>query len=407
VKTMTFNSLLHPLGPDEFVRDYWEKRTLILARGDRSYYGDLFSRADVDSLIFFGGTRFPDAEVQRTDSPRVMRGVPSDGRNPTGNVPLTLQDIESMYCEGKTVLVHAVQTRIGPVAQMCRSLEGSLNHPVNANMYFTPPGAQGFQAHFDDHDVFILQIDGSKNWKIYEAVRELPLKSEDPQISEDQMPPCTEQVCLQPGDLLYLPRGFVHEAFTSESASLHLTIGVEVLRWADLLTRAVTHFSRHEVALRRSLPVGWADGRTEDSELRSQLRELLQLLGEKADPDEPLADFRHEFISNLQPLPTGLFGQNTSLTPVQTGDLVQKRPGTICRVLEEGNSVSILFPSSKVSGPATIATALRVIAATEGPFTTASLPDELSETSKMVLVRRLIKEGLLLRVTSDVSGKDQ
>src|SRR5207244_11533076 len=108
------------------------------------------------------------------------------------------------------------------VATLCRDLETGLHCPGNINMYLTPAGAQGFGPHFDDHDVFIVQIEGYKRWRLYESARKLPLKFEDLIVPRERLVGPVEEVRLEPGDLLYLPPGFVHEALPSEQASLPL-----------------------------------------------------------------------------------------------------------------------------------------------------------------------------------------
>ena len=69
------------------------------------------------------------------------------------------------------------------------------------------------------------------------------------------------EVCLKPGDLLSVPRGHVHDAYTSDSYSLHLTVGINVYRWADLIQHAVTCASRREPRFRRAIPGGALPGR--------------------------------------------------------------------------------------------------------------------------------------------------
>ena len=91
------------------------------------------------------------------------------------------------------------------------------------NAYFSPPNAQGFLPHWDTHDVFILQVDGYKEWFFgHESTRILPQSSENsPDIRIEDMSWDTKT--LAPNNILYLPRGYVHYAKTSATSSLHLT----------------------------------------------------------------------------------------------------------------------------------------------------------------------------------------
>ena len=127
-----------------------------------------------------------------------------------------------------------------PLAAFCRELEAELGHPVQANAYYTPASAQGFAVHHDTHDVFCLQVDGEKRWLVYPPVLELPLKDQK-YVPEMGAPgEAVLDVTMQAGDTLYLPRGWLHQAMTSDAASLHLTVGVNVATWRDAVREAWT-----------------------------------------------------------------------------------------------------------------------------------------------------------------------
>ena len=142
------------------------------------------------------------------------------------------------FAQGKTLLINSMQNRWPAVAAMCRNLEAFFGCPIHTYLLLTPPGAQGLAAHYDAYEVFVLQIDGVKHWRFYGAARDLPLADDQDEIPRDKLGLPTQEVLLQPGDLLYMPRGHVHEAFTKDGASLHLTVGLRIYRWMDLLQQA-------------------------------------------------------------------------------------------------------------------------------------------------------------------------
>jgi lysine-specific demethylase/histidyl-hydroxylase NO66 len=95
---------------------------------------------------------------------------------------------------------------------------------VGANCYLTPPGSQGLAPHYDDIEAFVLQLEGRKRWRIYNPRSSLPREHSGDLLHSEIGSPVME-VLLQPGDLLYFPRGWIHEACTQEDeASTHLTI---------------------------------------------------------------------------------------------------------------------------------------------------------------------------------------
>jgi ribosomal protein L16 Arg81 hydroxylase len=161
---------------------------------------------------------------------------------------------------------------------------------VHANIYVTPGNAIGFSPHYDTHEVSVLQIAGSKHWRIYPPPLPLPHRSQpfDPRSYAASFP--AVELDLGPGDLLYLPRGFVHTTTTSESSSVHVTLGVTVYTWVELLTEWV-HSSRHSRSFRTALPPGFAGREIVRQSLGDRLRRMIAELQSTTDYDKFLDDF--------------------------------------------------------------------------------------------------------------------
>ena len=134
---------------------------------------------------------------------------------------------------GATIVLQALHVNWHPLAVFCRLLEDALGRGVQANAYSTPSGSQGFGVHHDTHDVLVLQVAGQKRWKLYDPLLELPLKHQRYSSSLGDHGAPTDDLVLRAGDTLYLPRGWLHEAETSATDSLHLTIGVAAHTWLD------------------------------------------------------------------------------------------------------------------------------------------------------------------------------
>jgi ribosomal protein L16 Arg81 hydroxylase len=292
---------------------YWGKERLLISRNDANRYSYLLTAADLDDLVRFGPWSFvvPDG-VGPAQSQSVVRCAPTEFPG-AGSRHLELQDLRTFYQQGKTILLNSMQLRLPSVAALGRGLEQALQCPVNVNMYLTPPGARGFSAHFDDHDVFICQLEGTKIWRFYESGRELPVKFEMGTLDDNLTAEPIGECRLCPGDLLYLPRGVGHAAFTEDERSLHLTIGAGVVRWADLLDRAVACLSRKEVALREALPIGWVGDHKTRNSMRGQFRQLLQMLADQALLDDGLRDLSIRFVDALCELPDGSLVESSDL----------------------------------------------------------------------------------------------
>ena len=132
---------------------------------------------------------------------------------------------------GATVVLQGLQRTWMPLAEFCAALEAEISHPVHANAYLSPAGAAAFRRHVDGHAVFALQVGGHKVWSV------------------DGL----GDVELSPGDVLYLPAGTPHEARSTSTFSLHLTIGVMAVTLGQVVRRALA-----DGVLDQPLPLGFA-----------------------------------------------------------------------------------------------------------------------------------------------------
>ncbi|UFQ14044.1 MULTISPECIES: cupin domain-containing protein [Streptomyces] len=132
--------------------------------------------------------------------------------------------ISRLLAEGATLVFQGLQELTGPLAEFARRLAHDLGRPVNVNAYVTPAGSQGFGDHYDTQDSFIVQIHGSKRWTLSDPVVARPLSHESGRKVTAGAPGRT--LTLTPGDCLWLPRGWVHSARSTDTASVHLTISL-------------------------------------------------------------------------------------------------------------------------------------------------------------------------------------
>ena len=151
--------------------------------------------------------------------------------------PLPREDIEELYGQsvfgpylnGCSIVINHGDLLSPWIAAVCNDLQASLPHAY-ANCYLTPPNSQAVPAHADDRDVLVVQLVGSKNWQVFQNVP-VPYPYPHEQVGKDGIPvpssvldgPMAISTTLQPGDVLYMPRGFVHQAQCSDSLSFHMT----------------------------------------------------------------------------------------------------------------------------------------------------------------------------------------
>lgn len=386
---MTLASLLEPVALDDFFRDHWEQHPLVVPHGDPGRFRALFTSHDLDRLISAGIVDQRDGRIVKsgaTDSSRPM--FYGDGR---ANIAV----VHAAYAEGHTVVVNNVQQRRAEVAALCRDVERAFGQTVGANAYLTPAGAQGLAPHFDNHDVLVLQCEGSKEWRVYEPLVELPLADQHFDVRPEQIGALVAEFRLEAGDVLYMPRGFVHVAAATHERSLHLTLGISSYRLYDALAKALWRAATADVAFRRSTPPRIERQQEWRATMRTSLEELAARFVEQVDFDATMTDVHSDLISRLHALPDATIDSIDRLDAIELKTRVRKREGAICCVVEEGDVAVIQFPGNAMSAPAGAAEALHFIAAADA-FAVRDLPPSLTDEAKIVLTRRLAAMGLLV-----------
>jgi Cupin superfamily protein len=289
---------------------------------------------------------------------------------------------------GATLVLQGLHYSWPPLANFCRVFEQELGHPAQANAYLTPREAQGLPVHHDTHDVFSLQVAGEKRWVVYEPRFDLPLKDQryKPEMGPPGQP--VHDVLLKPGDTLYLPRGWLHEAMTSGSDSLHITVGVNVHTWLDAIKAALRE-CEDDVDFRRS-PNGNA-------------QKLVARLLARLDPDAVRDRQQRRLVATRRPVLQGQLTQLRALEHLTLDTPLERRP----TVLFDLDEATLRFEGKEMAFPADADEALRFVAFCEKPFTPSDIGGDLDDASRLVLARRLVREGFL-RLSEPVpeSGAD-
>ncbi|AWZ03617.1 MULTISPECIES: cupin domain-containing protein [unclassified Streptomyces] len=144
-------------------------------------------------------------------------------------------EFHARLAEGASLVIDAIDQIHPPVRAAAAGLERFFRTPVQANAYASWTSEEGFGTHWDDHDVVVLQLEGSKRWKIYGPTRQAPAWR-DVEAPEAPTGEPIADIVLTPGDLLYLPRGWWHAVSADQgTASLHLTFGLATQTGAEFL----------------------------------------------------------------------------------------------------------------------------------------------------------------------------
>lgn len=303
------------------------------------------------------------------------RGATLAGRQLTGLVDGRTAVEE--FRTGATVVFQGLHRSFPPLVDLVSELELELGHPCQANAYLTPPGSQGFAVHADTHDVFVLQTAGTKQWELH-----------SPPGSPDQG---DEAPLLEPGHVMYLPTGTPHAARAQDTVSLHITIGINQLTWRGLLRRALADAVAQEPD--RHLPAGYLD----DPDLLSDgLADRLEALAGRLRSVDSAAAARQEvrrFLSSRPPRLEGALLDGLALDAIDDDTLLSRRPGHPCVLVEKGEDrLEVLLGDRVLEVPARLWPALDEVRR-HPELRPRDLP--LDEKSRLVLARRLVREGLL------------
>ncbi|WP_209318802.1 cupin domain-containing protein [Falsiroseomonas selenitidurans] len=220
---------------------------------DPRRYAALLSVADIDAFLATDAAARP--RISMADNSRPGSAAVPEAEYAFEDGGADLPNLFARFDAGATLVLSQFNQIHAPLARFCRGLEQVFLHAVQANIYLTPPGAQGFRRHYDTHDVLVLQVQGRKDWRIWPGqpfpnpTRRTPWQGGVEPLAE------AVEVVLEPGDALYVPRGVLHDAATQDGeASLHITVGFMEPSFAAVLRLAVDLLEESEPGLRAAFP---------------------------------------------------------------------------------------------------------------------------------------------------------
>lgn len=310
--------LLCPLSYKEFSEKYWEREPFVAhdRASMRAFWPQLFSKDTFFSIsketkLFFG----KDVSACKYE----------DGKRSDYGECLWAKSARlNKYFEVKkaTLQVHQPQRWMDSLWEVLELMESFFGCLVGCNAYITPAGSQGLAPHHDDVEVFIVQLEGEKNWKLHKPVTELArIYSKD--FTPEEIGEPTHEFTLKPGDFLYMPRGTIHQACVPESAdshSTHITISTYQKQTLgdclmDVAPDLISSAMDSSIELRKGLPNKFLPSCTLSKStvvtaLSSVLEHIKQMPDEIPRPEEMVRDF---IFSRLPPF--GFDRERISMPP--------------------------------------------------------------------------------------------
>lgn len=355
-----------------------------------AYYDELFSLQQFDHLLSHSRIRTGDVRIMSHGNETPIQSLSASGYN--GGVG-TLEYLYAKYRDGHSIAVNGMGQCMSPIKDFCQRLAPEFSARVQVNAYLSPPNEQGLSTHYDSHDVFVLQIWGAKHWCLHEGGFNLPLLQHSYRRTDD---PGTviEEFNLEQGDLLYVPRGRVYTVSSSSTASLHLTVGIHPISWSTIVTGVLQTAVKEDRRFRESLPLGFEREEGPRQAAIVRLKELLETLPNQVDPVAIIDDAAEAARRGTPPSLDGHLTDLVTADNINQSTKLRRRPGIDWKLAEDEEHICLRFHGKEVLLPVHVAPALRD-AATGCCFSPASLPGELDEEERLVLVRCLVKEGFL------------
>lgn len=339
--------LLGEMPLDVFWDSVWNTRThLVRARSPKAFQ-DCVSLEELDRLI--SSTRLPLGNFDMAHNQK-----PLDKSAYCEGGLISPRKVYELHENGVTIILRAAHYWLPGLNRLRQAAEELFGCPVQANVYLTPPDNQSTPPHWDTHDLFVLQIAGTKRWPLFANPNNpRPLEDERFRTGTDVAGGTTEVIDLSAGDCLYLPRGEIH-APVSIGYSVHVALGVCCYRWIDIVRAALQQALPPDSILREPVPPAARSGEwVEQAGLIQQA--ILELAGR-----EDLASLAEAAVALHADQPASVAGRllaiagqadalrlNDNLKIADGCAMSVEQTGDCRRVLLSVNGKTASFPSEK------------------------------------------------------------
>jgi ribosomal protein L16 Arg81 hydroxylase len=375
--------LVAPVSQEEFLSRYWERKPLILQRQDPGYYGDLFTLEDFDSAITHGPSYVKTAEATTKKAGKYE-----------GSAAQALESLLNDMRGGHTLILDTMQSHAPKLKALCRALGQETGFRFQTNIYLTPPSGKGFTPHWDNHDVFVLQVLGSKHWKVEKDRRAFPERDANIEDEGREFRGEVNEFTLRQGDMVYIPRGFVHAAECGAESSMHITLGIYPSTWSDLMGAALRWAVVTDENLRHSLPFGFM--RDGDEGMTKRIAANLRGMADPAFIAQVLERFREECVKKAPLDITGQVKSHFAGGELTLDTLFGVRPALFFTLRKSEEMVVLNVGTRTITFPAFFTEALE-FALSSPCYAIRDLPGDLEDDVKIVFAERLLQEAVVVR----------
>ncbi|MGH6899594.1 MAG: cupin domain-containing protein [Geminicoccaceae bacterium] len=229
----SFDAIMAPLGAERFFGEYEGKQPLHL-KGAADKFAEVMTWTRLNDLLGQATIWSQQSLVLVLDKdpiPAARYCAPAAGRDGGQVLRPDPDKVKDFLRRGATLVANDIDHLSPGLTAFADAMEQALDGKVQGNLYLSSRRRQGFGAHFDTHDVYAVHVEGTKTWHVYEGRATDPIahplfKSLGREHHEKAKGAKLMDVHMEPGDLLYLPRGQYHDALADEGGTVHVAFGI-------------------------------------------------------------------------------------------------------------------------------------------------------------------------------------
>jgi ribosomal protein L16 Arg81 hydroxylase len=386
---MDFSEFLFPINNESFFQLYWEKQFLHISNDNKLKTERICTTNEIDA--YFASKNIIPENIRLVQNGINIASDKFSDKVTTLNgntfLRVNIAKILKEFNAGATIIINSAQDVFQNLTTLCRSFEETFKCPFQANIYITPPNSQGFSKHYDTHDIFLIQIKGPKTWYLYNSKIALATYLESIGTDHTKL----SEININTGDILYLPRGIIHEAFTSEKSTIHINLVPKQKFGFSLIEKLSKLAEVDDVFFRQSIPHSFSSELEQQTYIEQFQKKLVGLIS-KNQIETLLKTSFVNFVDNQNLNIQGRFNDAISIERLGINSKIKRREGIHYLEKKVLGYTVIHFGGNMIKIPDFID---KSIFFNSQIFEVNDIKGLISKEGKIVLVREFIEQGFL------------
>ncbi|MGF7078961.1 cupin domain-containing protein [Mucilaginibacter sp. UYCu711] len=383
-----FYSIISPVAEQDFNNNYFEKKSLLIQRNDPGYFSSLLTIDAMANYLERKDTVYPRIRMVK-DGIQLPNDLYVKNTSIKHHVTEIIDNekLFSLFEDGASIVCQQLNITFPILYEFTQQLSNYFKSTIGLNTYLTPASAQAFDPHYDNHDVFILQVYGSKIWRLYDMPLPFPVNNFDKKTGF--IPEPSLEVQLMQGDTLYIPRGLIHDATTANNTSLHITVGLNVETWVDVF-KSITDQAASVEGFRKTF--NWHQ--VTATELKNTIYELSIELLEKIDYNKLLADIKQKHNGRQYEVHRGRFNDLLNNKDLDDNSVVYLRKQVNTNLTADTHSINLTIRNKDVKFRLSEKELISEMLQTD-EFSVAELQNKYPHLKVLKNIKTLVKHGVL------------